>query len=72
MKYSGAARTKLIRSLQELLNILIQWAAYKGNHVVLTVHMAGISAAICERPEIPGLLEVRGRGSRGLKLDKCR
>ena len=40
MKYSGAARTKLIRSLQVLLNILIQWAAYKGIGGELTAHMA--------------------------------
>ena len=70
-KYSGAARTELSRGSQELLNILFQRAAYKRICGGLTVWPA-ISAAICERLEIPGLLEVKGRGSRGLTLDTRR
>ena len=39
-EYSGAARTELNHGSQELLNNLLQWAAYKGILSGLTVHVA--------------------------------
>ena len=66
-EYSGAARTELSRGSQELLNILIQWAAYKGNCVGMTVHMASNVSCYLWAAGNPGSAGGEGAGQQRVK-----
>ena len=71
-RYSGAARTELNHGPQELLNILFQWAVYKGKVCGLTVHVASNISRYLWASGNPESAGGERRGSRGLIQDKSR